>query len=475
MRGVVIAVAGVALGCANRNSYICASSDQCVLGGQHGVCEPSSYCSFTDPSCPSGRKYEPNAGAGLAGTCVMVDAPPPPCGGVGQACCAGEGATCGPNAFCASAQCTQCVLDVGMGRHATCAIKYDHTLWCTGENGYGQLGFGIAGKPSATWAQVRDSTGIVVADATRVAGGWEFECALRANGTAWCWGNGYPMAATQIMTTAGPPVSDLVEIGLGDDFACGRTSSGGVMCWGSNGRGQLGDGTTTARQTAAAVLVAPAGAPFADATDLHVGRRQACARKSDQSVWCWGRNDQGQIGDTTTMDRPNPVKVGTASSVATGQDHVCTVHSDGTVWCAGTSWRNRIGNGVSNYDPPAPGNYPTPVQVVSNDGRPFTGATQVAAGGVSCARMADTTAFCWGDDAYGETGTGAGTTTPAQVLATDGKPLHGIDHLVTHGSHVCAFGMLGELWCWGRNLENEFGDGSFANWGVAHPLGFPCP
>jgi len=464
----------LAVGCANRSPFLCTASDQCVSAGAAGVCEPQGFCGFPDSSCPSGFKFEPNAGIGLGGTCVMSDAGMAACGAVGQACCAGT-STCVANAFCSSSSCAACVTDIGLGRHAACLVKYDHTVWCAGDNTMGQLGFGIPGQPQATWVQVHDSTGASITDATHVSAGFEFACAIRAGGTVWCWGNGFTAAAVEVNQTNGTPLVDIVEIANGDDATCARDMTGGVWCWGAVAFGQLGDGTTVARTQAAPVLVAPAGAPFAGAIDLHVGRRQACVRKDGDAVWCWGRNDSGQLGDTSTMNRPNPVMVMTATSVATGQDHTCALHPDGSVWCSGQSWRDRIGNGKS-YDSAMPVNYPAAAQVVTApDGPPFTGATQLAAGGVSCARMQDGTAYCWGDDLYGETGTGAGSTTPVQVMTIDGKPLANIDHLVSHGPHVCAFGTSGELWCWGRNLEGEYGDGTFSNWGFAKPLGFTCP
>lgn len=477
MRGLfAIAIAVLAGACDHREPYVCASSEQCVLGGTRGVCEPSGFCSFGDPACEGGRRYEPGASGGLGGTCVPADLVPPPpevCGALTQACCR-TGPTCAAGGHCSGATCATCVTDIALGRHAACVLKYDGTVWCAGENSAGQLGFGIAGPPVATWTQAHDSTSALITDATAVTSGYEHTCALRAGGTVWCWGQGFGNSAVQVVKTDTTPLANIVEIGAGYGHRCGRDPAGGVWCWGNNFSGQLGDGTTTTRAQAAPVLDAPMGAPLAGALSLSVGGNHNCVRKAGDEVWCWGGNGSGELGDTTTTARPNPVKVASAAAIATGQHHTCSLHLDGTVWCSGQSWRNRIGNGVAYDNDAPPYSYPTPVQVVmARGGAALKNATQVAAGGVSCA-LVDKAVYCWGDNLYGETGAGPGSTTPAPVLTTDGKPLTGVERIVADGPHACAFRKDGELLCWGRGLDGLFGDGTFANRGRARPLGFSC-
>jgi alpha-tubulin suppressor-like RCC1 family protein len=473
-----IAIAVFAGACDRREPYSCASSEQCVQGAAHGMCEPSGFCSFADPSCEGGRRYEASAGDGLGGSCIEVElAPPPPpevCGAVAQTCCK-TGLACTANGRCDGGTCGRCVTEVALGRHAACLLKYDGTVWCAGENGAGQLGFGIAGAPVPTWTQARDSTSAAIGDATAVTAGSEHACAVRAGGTVWCWGQGFGTSAVQVLKIDDTPLADIVEIGAGYSHRCGRDRTGGVWCWGSsNSSGQLGDGTTIAHPKAAPVLDAPAGPPLAGAISLSVGGSHNCVRKAGDEVWCWGRNGGGELGDTMQVNRPSPVKVASASSVAAGQRHTCAVHLDGTVWCSGQAWRNRIGNGVAYDNDAPPYSYPTPVQVVKKrGGAPLVNATQVAAGGVSCA-LVDKAVYCWGDNLYGQIGAGLGSTTPALVLTTDGRPLTGIERIVAHGPHACAHRDDGEVLCWGRGLDGLFGDGAFANRGVARPLGFSC-
>ena len=358
-----------------------------------------------------------------------------------------------------------------------CVLHADHTIWCAGENQYGQLGQGLTGPPMSTWVEVRDSTSAVIADATAVSIGWEFACAIRAGGSVWCWGvggsgqmgnnaTGGSPAAVQVLKAVGQPLVDIAELGSGMNHTCARDSAGAVWCWGKNNYGQIGDGTTTDRTVATPVLDAPAGPALTGALSLDVGGEHNCLMKANKALWCWGRNDRGQVGDGSTTQRPNPVPVGTAELYSVGKFHTITTQSDGSVSTVGDVWRNRIGNGAAVYDIGV-NHYSTPERVlVTPGGAPFTGFKSIAAGGVSCALMTDTTVQCWGDNNHGQTGTGGGSTTPTPVITSDGKPLTGVDRIVTQFARVCVHITTGQWLCWGRNLEGAFGDGTFAN----HPL-----
>ena len=147
---------------------------------------------------------------------------------------------------------------------------------------------------------------------------------------------------------------------------------------------------------------------------------------------------------------------------------------DTTVECAGEVWRGRIGNGADNSTTPY--YVPTPVHVLSAPGGPpLSGAVKVAAGGISCALMQDSTMQCWGDSLYGQSGTGAGGPLPLPVINADGSPLTNVDALIVHHPHVCAHRTDGELLCWGRNLDGDLGDGTTIDRGFPTPLVFTCP
>jgi alpha-tubulin suppressor-like RCC1 family protein len=485
LAALALALAVAAAACSpGRSTYACEASSQCVVGGEQGTCA-GGFCAFPDPDCPGGMRYEPNAGGGLGGTCLSPDVPVA-CGEAGQACCAIEGAACGDHLRCDGGTCTSCVADLAFGRRFGCVLSRGGAVLCAGANEQGQLGLGIAGVPSATRAEVRDATtGEPILDATAVAAGRDHACAIRAGGEVWCWGangsgqlgNNGPAsprpAAVRVVMAGGSPLADIVEIGGGYDFTCARDAAGGVWCWGGNDAGMLGDGTTTGRSVAARVLDAPVGPPLTGALDLHVGASMACVHKAGDAVWCWGRNTSGQFGDTTKANHPSPVLLATTRSLALGMWHTCYVEADTTITCSGWNGHARLGLGTgAGY---SDGDHPTKEKVLAaRGGAPFTGAAQVAAGGVTCALMQDSGVQCWGDSQYGVSGTGQGEVVPARVRTAGGTPLTGVARLVAGYSHVCAFKTDGEILCWGRNNDGDLGDGTFVHRGFPAPITDTC-
>ncbi len=485
---LALALAALALGCQGPAAYPCASSSQCVAGGQQGTCTDG-FCAFPDPSCPGGMRFEPNAGDGRGGACVPEpqDARPS-CGGVGEACCTLEGAPCGDQAYCNGGTCTACISDLAFGRRFSCVLAHDRTVQCAGDNVLGQLGFGIAGVPSATRIQVRNSTGEPITDAVAIGAGREHACVIRAGGAVWCWGandsgqlgNNVSLAtpppprpaAVAVVKGDGTPLTDIIEVGGGYDFTCARDAGGGVWCWGNNGNGTLGDGTTMSRSTAAPVR--EGGAPLTGAIDLEVGAGVACARKADDAVWCWGRNDEGQLGDGTSIDRPSPVMLATTTSLALGNWHTCYLEAEGTIACFGWNGHARLGIGTgAGYSDDA--DHTAREKVLSAPGgAPFTGAKQIVAGGVTCALMQDTGVTCWGDNHYGQSGTGQGETVPTRVRTADGMPLTGVERLIVGYTHVCAIKAGGEVLCWGRNNDGDLGTGAFGNRGFPERIESAC-
>jgi alpha-tubulin suppressor-like RCC1 family protein len=346
--------------------------------------------------------------------------------------------------------------------------------------------------PSPVLMQVRDSNAELISDATAIAAGREHACAVRAGGTVWCWGINidgelgnnapYPMApaqlppspfAIQVLQTTGQPLEGITEIQAGAQYTCALDQTGGAWCWGSNSHNHLGDGTTTPRSGAAPVLTAMGGPPLSGASELQIGSWAPTCVRMGPDIWCWGQNSNGQLGDTTMTDWPYANKAITTTSFAIGVSHDCWVNAETTVSCAGWSSHGRLGNGSGpSYEG---GNVSTPVTVLQSvGGPPLIGIAKVAAGAFSCAITIDQHAYCWGDDAYGQTGTGTGSTVPVQLVTHDGTPLAGIVSITAHYAHGCAHLTDGSVWCWGRNLEGEFGDGTFLNRGTPSGLQAGC-
>src|SRR3989441_3000983 len=254
--------------------------------------------------------------------------------------------------------------------------------------------------------------------------------------------------------------------GAGGGFrACMRLPAGTVQCWGRNNFGQLGNGDGNLADSSVPVAVRG----LTTATRVVTGDSHTCALLGDGTVQCWGVGDSGQRGDGTFNNISTvPVAVvglGNAVAVAARGYHSCALLGDGTVWCWGRNVDGQLGNGTRASVDCSPGSCgsSTPVQVGG-----ITGAAAVIAGGYhTCALLSDGTVQCWGRNAEGQLGDGTTTSssTPVRVGGVTGAVAVSAGIL-----HTCALLANGTVKCWGA-VGNGFGQlGNGATTGSSTPV-----
>jgi alpha-tubulin suppressor-like RCC1 family protein len=238
-----------------------------------------------------------------------------------------------------------------------------------------------------------------------------------------------------------------------------------VVSWGSNNIGELGDGTFTSRSAYGAVSGLGSGI-----VQVAAGSSFGLALRSDGTVWAWGSNGSGQLGDgTTTASQTTRAQVTGLSgviAVAAGTDQSLALRSDGTVWAWGGDRYGQLGDGANSAA------QPTPVQVIG-----LTGVVKIAAGGLfSLALRSDGTVWAWGYNAVGELGNGTGTDSniPVQVTglarvtaiaAGEGDSAMAIRTDPIRRDPIRGLPPTGgtSVWTWGSNDAGQLGDGTYSS------------
>jgi len=273
---------------------------------------------------------------------------------------------------------------------------------------------------------------------------------LRSGPTAREWGlnnvgqlgNGVTSASTRAVGPFG--TARVVDLKAGGYHTLAVNGDGTVSAWGLNHVGQLGTGST------APWVLTPELVPgMSGVSSVAGGAYHSLALRGDGTVWSWGWNRYGQLGDGTTADRRTSAQVpglGQVTGIAAGAMHSVAVTADGSAW----SWGNNI---VGQLGTGAAGDSAVPVKVPG-----ITGVTAVSAGAFhSLALKADGTVWSWGWGAFGQLGTG-GTADSRVPVHVPG--LSGVVAVAAGYYHDVALKADGTVWAWGLNHVGQLGNGS---------------
>ena len=338
------------------------------------------------------------------------------------------------------------ITSVTLGSEHSCHLR-EGTVWCTGANTHGQLGDGT------TTGTVYFAPSLMT-NALSVSAGGHRTCAVATDRTVWCWGllhtipdpvnSPTVITKTAVLSPVQVPLTDAQSIAVSPDHVCATKTDRTLWCWGANKYGQLGNGTTTAS-------VAPVQSRISQVVSADVGTFHTCAVRATNSVWCWGSNRYHQLGQKKLSFRTTPtyVPVVRATSVSAGSRFTCVVSVAQRAQCWG---RNNYGQlsvawGASRFRPVT-----SPRKSIVNLD---TGAE------FACARTAAGTTWCWGRNLYGQLGNGSNIAR-ATAQKVNPHPLVGpLGSVATGDSHACGTSAVNSsLWCWGLNSSGQLGDSS---------------
>lgn len=291
--------------------------------------------------------------------------------------------------------------DLAAGDGHTCALAGGR-LFCRGANNQSQLG--PRSVPDATKpAAVDDATEVF-----HVAAAFFHTCADSGSELR-CWGqnawgqtgafdgNGSHVAITPTPTVVGGLMGSLRAVAAGAYHNCAVFNEGSVQCWGSDEYGQLGDGPLPEDE---GTVRPPQVAALPPVRQVAGCGHHSCAVTQAGMVYCWGRNEAGQLGDGTLEDRPSPIRVAGIEqviAVAAGYQHTCALAQDGAVSCWGGNESGQLGDGTNT-------NHPTPLRL-----RDLPAMSLIEAHGAvfhTCAKAHSGSVWCWGNNEAGQLGDG---------------------------------------------------------------------
>jgi alpha-tubulin suppressor-like RCC1 family protein len=303
----------------------------------------------------------------------------------------------------------------------------------------------VHGKDTQTWT-------INTIPISKIAAGAFHTVAIKADGSLWAWGyNTFGQLGDGTTTDRNAPTqigtgTDWVKVAMGSQAVdtLAIKANGSLWAWGYNFSGNLGDGTTTDRHVPTQIGTGT------DWVNVASGAGHTMAIKANGSLWAWGGNWYGNLGDGTTTDRHVPTRIGTGTdwaTVAAGEYHTVAIKTDGSLWAWGDNEYGQLGDGTTT-DSRAPTRIDT-----------GTDWFMVAAGEYyTVAIKTDGSLWAWGDNDNGQFGDG--TTTDSLVPTRIGTSTQWTP--VTVGSYhtIAINGFDGVLYAWGNNGFGQLGDGT---------------
>lgn len=338
-------------------------------------------------------------------------------------------------------------ISLDAGTYHSMALCADGSVWTWGYDLYGQLGDGNTSQHLITLPQEITS---IFNSVIAIAAGSSYSLALCSDGTLLAWGdNEWSQLGDGSTNKRAVPEqvsigTDILAIAGGGEHALALDTNGYVWAWGSGHHSQIGDGTSTNESI-------PVSLSFTtDIISIAARRTHSLVVDSDGKIWTWGKNTDGQLGDNSVEDKLSPVYIPTSAepmaNVSGGDLHSLAVSSNGTVWAWGNNVSGKLGDG-SGFS------WRIPVQVEN-----LENCMAIAAGDDHSLGLAENhTVWAWGSNNQGALGLGA--THPNSNVPLHVSSIANIEAIAAGWIHSLALHENGTVWAWGNNIWGQIGNG----------------
>jgi len=236
------------------------------------------------------------------------------------------------------------------GQTTAAAVKTDGTLWTWGSGGQGQLGDNTTNSKSSPVQTVASGF-----NWSSVSSGFQTIYGIKTDGTLWAWGlNASGQLGDGSISNKSSPVQTIasgttwVQVAAGETFAVATKTDGTLWTWGTNSSGQLGDNTTISKSSPIQTI-----AGGTNWRQVSGGLTTCSAIRTNGTLWLWGDNSTGQLGDNTTISKSSPIQTVSAGTnwklVSSGYGFTAAVKTNGTLWTWGNNTNGQLGDNTTIF------------------------------------------------------------------------------------------------------------------------------
>ncbi|WGL60488.1 SGNH/GDSL hydrolase family protein [Pigmentibacter sp. JX0631] len=342
---------------------------------------------------------------------------------------------------------------ISLGKQHSCALNLNE-IYCWGDNHYFQLG--DSGVDSSIPKKINNIKNI-----SKIYSGSDHSCAVTENGLVYCWGaNSFNQVSVEdsdkskltFNLNSKLNLKYIAQMALGEHHTCALNKSGEVYCFGDNQFSQFPELNVESKEKLPLKIV-----NLPKIKEISAGENHTCALSEDNIIYCWGKNDNGQLGNVFTNAKKSDVvrvsNINNVRQISAGGNTTCALNSIGNVYCWGSNEFGQIGTdpnlGKKSYSEPQK------IKQLENILMITVGENHV------CALNSENLVYCWGGNLNKSFQLGQFTRDITNHIPKEVPNLINVQSISAGSFHTCALTSDTSIYCWGSNFQGQLGNGTF--------------